>query len=101
MIGSVQEVCKQKGLSLLELADKSGLDIPKVRAIFLGRWTPSPKERDELLAHPQILPCRGYRTALITQTKADAAIAGVHANTRANSPRSPGHLDEPVSPRVR
>ena len=46
MIGSVQEVCKQKGLSLLELADKSGLDIPKVRAIFLGRWTPSPKERE-------------------------------------------------------
>lgn len=46
MIGSVQEVCKQKGLSLLELADRSGLDIPKVRAIFLGRWTPSPKERE-------------------------------------------------------
>ncbi len=46
MIGSVQEVCKQNGLSLLELADRSGLDIPKVRAIFLGRWTPSPKERE-------------------------------------------------------
>ena len=46
MAASVQEMCKQKGLSLLELADKSGLDLPKVRAIFLGRWTPSPKERE-------------------------------------------------------
>ena len=46
MIGSVQEVCKQKRLSRLELADRSGLDIQKVRAIFLGRWTPTPKERE-------------------------------------------------------
>ena len=48
MSASVQEMCKQKGLSLLELADKSGLDLPKVRAIFLGRWTPSPKERQSI-----------------------------------------------------
>jgi transcriptional regulator with XRE-family HTH domain len=44
----IQDLCKQKRLSLLELADKSGLDLPKVRAIFLGRWTPSPIERGKI-----------------------------------------------------
>ena len=48
MAANVQEMCKQKGLSLLELADRSGLDLPKVRAIFLGRWTASPKERERI-----------------------------------------------------
>ncbi len=48
MTASVQDTCKQKGLSLLELADRSGLDLPKVRAIFLGRWTPSPQERERI-----------------------------------------------------
>ena len=48
MAASVQDMCKQKGLSLLELADRSGLDLPKVRAIFLGRWTPSPAERERI-----------------------------------------------------
>ncbi len=50
MAASVQEMSKQKGLSLLELADRSGLDLPKVRAIFLGRWTPSPQERASISA---------------------------------------------------
>ena len=48
MTASVQDTCKQKGLSLLELADRSGLDLPKVRAIFLGRWTPSAQERERI-----------------------------------------------------
>ena len=42
---SVKDHSRQKGISLLEVADRSGLDLPKVRAIFMNRWTPSPSER--------------------------------------------------------
>ena len=44
----IQDICKQQGISLLELADRSGLDLPKVRAIYQGRWTPSPAEREKI-----------------------------------------------------
>jgi transcriptional regulator with XRE-family HTH domain len=50
MASSVLEICRRQGLSLLELADRSGLDLPKTRAIFLGRWTPSPDERQRIAA---------------------------------------------------
>ena len=46
----IQAICKQKNITLLELADRSGLDLPKTRAIFLGRWTPSPVERSKIAA---------------------------------------------------
>lgn len=42
------EQCKRNKVSLLELADRSGLDLPKTRAIFLGRWTPNPDERKRI-----------------------------------------------------
>ena len=48
MAASVEALCKQKGLSLLELADRSGLDLPKLRAIYQGRWTPTPAERQKI-----------------------------------------------------
>ncbi|MBP87656.1 MAG: hypothetical protein CMJ64_13190 [Planctomycetaceae bacterium] len=44
----VKTHCEQKGISLLELADKSGLDLPKLRAVFQNRWTPSPIEREKI-----------------------------------------------------
>ena len=44
MATNLTDLCKQQGLSSLELADKAGLDLLRVRAICLGRWTPSPKE---------------------------------------------------------
>lgn len=50
MDASVHALCKQRGLSLLELTDKTGLDMTKVRAIYLGRWTPSPEEREKIAA---------------------------------------------------
>ena len=50
MATSIETHCKQKGVSLAELADRSGLDLPKTRAIFLGRWTPSPTERQKIAA---------------------------------------------------
>lgn len=42
--------CEQKKISLLELADHSGIDLPKLRAIFMNRWTPSPQEREKIAA---------------------------------------------------
>lgn len=48
MAASVHDHCKQKGVSLLELAERSGLELLRVRAIYLGRWTPSPQERSQI-----------------------------------------------------
>lgn len=42
---TVAELCKQHGLDLRQLAEKSGLDEWRCTAIILGRWTPSPQER--------------------------------------------------------
>jgi cyanate lyase len=50
MAGNVMDHCKSKGISLLELADQSGLDLKRVQAIYLGRWTPDPNEREKLAA---------------------------------------------------
>jgi len=47
---SVDELCRQKGISFDELVDRSGMERTRVTAIFLGRWTPSPAERDQLAA---------------------------------------------------
>lgn len=48
MSASVADLCKQKGVSLLELTEKTGLDLVRLRAIYLGRWTPSPEERKKI-----------------------------------------------------
>jgi cyanate lyase len=47
---SVEELCVQHKLSHKQLADKAGLDEQRVLAIVLGRWTPSPAERDKVAA---------------------------------------------------
>jgi transcriptional regulator with XRE-family HTH domain len=47
---SVEELCVQNGLSHKQLAEKAGLDEQRVLAIVLGRWTPSPAERDKVAA---------------------------------------------------
>ena len=47
---TVEELCVQHGLSHKQLAEKSGLDEQRVLAIVLGRWTPSPAERDRVAA---------------------------------------------------
>jgi transcriptional regulator with XRE-family HTH domain len=48
MASSVYDLCKKNRISLLELADRSGLDLPRTRSIYLGRWTPSPDERQRI-----------------------------------------------------
>jgi len=48
MASSVHDLCKKRGISLLELAELSELDLLRVQAIYLGRWTPSPEERRKI-----------------------------------------------------
>jgi transcriptional regulator with XRE-family HTH domain len=47
---SVDQLCVEAGISVRQLAERSGLDEPRVAAIVLGRWTPSPDERDRIAA---------------------------------------------------
>jgi transcriptional regulator with XRE-family HTH domain len=45
---SVELLCSEHGLDARQLADRSGLEESRVVAIVLGRWTPSPQERDAI-----------------------------------------------------
>lgn len=47
---SVQQLCEEQHLDYKELAERAGLDEQRVLAIILGRWTPSPDERDKVAA---------------------------------------------------
>jgi transcriptional regulator with XRE-family HTH domain len=45
---SLDQLCAARGLDVRKLAEQSGVDEPRVLAIVLGRWTPSPQERDRI-----------------------------------------------------
>jgi cyanate lyase len=47
---TVDELCVQFSMNHQQLAAKTGLDEGRVLAIVLGRWTPSPQERDKIAA---------------------------------------------------
>lgn len=47
---SVDELCVEHKMDVKKLAEVSGLDEQRVLAIVLGRWTPSPAERDAIAA---------------------------------------------------
>ena len=47
---SVHQLCEEQGLNYKQLAERSGIDEQRVLAILLGRWTPSPTERDSVAA---------------------------------------------------
>jgi transcriptional regulator with XRE-family HTH domain len=47
---SVDELCAQHQIDYRQLAERAGLDEQRVMAIVLGRWTPSPSERDKVAA---------------------------------------------------
>ena len=32
----------------MSLAERSGLDLKRLQSIYLGRWTPSPNERERI-----------------------------------------------------
>ena len=44
----VDQLCVEHGLDARQLSAKCGLDEGRVLAIVLGRWTPSPQERDAI-----------------------------------------------------
>lgn len=46
----IDELCAERQLDPRQLAAQSGLDEQRVLAIVLGRWTPSPDERDRIAA---------------------------------------------------
>jgi transcriptional regulator with XRE-family HTH domain len=43
---SVPVLCEEHGITVPELAAKTGIEESRVLAIAAGRWTPSPAERD-------------------------------------------------------
>ena len=47
---SVDDLCRERQLDYKQLAQQAGLDEQRVLAIVLGRWTPSPAERDKVAA---------------------------------------------------
>jgi len=47
---TVDELCREHDLDYKQLAAQSGLDEQRILAIVLGRWTPSPAERDKVAA---------------------------------------------------
>jgi transcriptional regulator with XRE-family HTH domain len=47
---SVDQLCVDAGINVRQLAERAGLEEGRVAAIVLGRWTPSPDERDQIAA---------------------------------------------------
>ena len=47
---NVDELCVARGIDARQLAERSGVDEQRVVAIMLGRWTPSPEDRDRIAA---------------------------------------------------
>jgi len=45
---TVSDLCHQLRIDHKQLAERAGLDEQRVLAIVLGRWTPSPAERDQV-----------------------------------------------------
>jgi transcriptional regulator with XRE-family HTH domain len=47
---SVEQLCVEGGINARQLAERANMDEQRVAAIVLGRWTPSPEERDRIAA---------------------------------------------------
>jgi transcriptional regulator with XRE-family HTH domain len=45
---TVATLCHEKQLSLKQLVEKTGVDEHRIVAILMGRWTPSPSDRDKI-----------------------------------------------------
>ena len=46
----VEDLCRERQMDHVQLAERAGLEEQRVLAILLGRWTPSPEERDRIAA---------------------------------------------------
>lgn len=49
-IKHIDQLCIEWGITARQLADRSGVDEHRVAAIVMGRWTPSPEDRDRIAA---------------------------------------------------
>lgn len=49
-VKNLDVLCVEHGLDVRQLAERSGVDEQRVTAIVLGRWTPSPQDRDRIAA---------------------------------------------------
>lgn len=47
---NLDQLCADRSIDVRQLAERSGIDEQRVLAIVLGRWTPSPQERDAIAA---------------------------------------------------
>jgi transcriptional regulator with XRE-family HTH domain len=56
MPASVAELCEMQTITLPELVARCGLDESRVAAIIMGRWTPSPAERQKIAAVFNVQP---------------------------------------------
>ena len=45
---TVADLCREQSIAVDTLAERSGLEPDRVTAIALGRWTPSPAERQKI-----------------------------------------------------
>lgn len=48
MARSVAELCQEQQITFDQLVERSALEPDRVTAIVLGRWTPSPAERQKI-----------------------------------------------------
>ena len=48
MAASLAELCEKHQMTIAQIANKTGLDEGRVYAIYLGRWTPAPNERQKI-----------------------------------------------------
>ncbi len=49
-IRTIDLLFEETGLSIEEIAERSKLECERIEAIAVGRWTPSPDERQRLAA---------------------------------------------------
>jgi transcriptional regulator with XRE-family HTH domain len=47
---SIDQLCAAQGIDVRQLAERSGVDEQRVAAIIMGRWTPTPQDRDRIAA---------------------------------------------------
>ena len=50
LVKHIDQLCIEYGITARQLADRSGVDELRVTAIVMGRWTPSPEDRDRIAA---------------------------------------------------
>ena len=48
MAANVAQLCERHQVTIAQLAERTSLDEGRVTAICLGRWTPSPAERQKI-----------------------------------------------------